>query len=125
MSLGQDRDSYSDPTDPEVNLIGAAKAGRLDDRLVNADTDLDEWLVDTRPYVKDENGYIHVEVHFALSEVIERDLEGFIDLLSTLAIGDDLLMDVGWEVIGVTDENLIRGIVSGDPSASEEVRSGR
>lgn len=117
----QDRDNYSDPTDPESNLIGAAKAGRLDEW----DPNLDEWLVDTHPYVKNKDGFIHEEVHLDLNEAVERDLEGFIDLLSTLAIGDDLLMDVSWKVIGVTDENLIRVIVSGDPSASEEVRSGR
>lgn len=113
--------SDHDPTDPEVNLIGAAKAGRLIDLPALTDDD----LVDTHPYVKDKDGFIHEEVHVDLNEAVERDLEGFLDLLSTLAIGDDLLMEVSYKVIGVTDDNLIRVIVSGDPSASEEVRSGR
>lgn len=108
-SDGQDRESYTDDQDRESYTL-------------DPEYDMDE---DYPNYTKDENGYIHEEVHVDLSEVVEADTEGFIDLLSTLAIGDDLLMDVTWEVIGTTNENLIQVIVHGDPSASEEVRCGR
>ena len=78
----------------------------------------------TRPYREediranlDKEGHISGNVPVSLADVISRDLEGFIDLVSEKLVGSDLLMDVSYEVVGVNQESGIVIKVSGDPSA--------
>lgn len=54
-------------------------------------------------------------VEIGLSEVIERDLEQFLDLCSERLIGNDLLMQVDYDVVG-HDGNMLHVKVSGDVS---------
>jgi hypothetical protein len=54
------------------------------------------------------------EVKVALNEIIKCNLESFMDLLSTLAIGDDTLADISYKVIGFEDDNVIVFSVIGD-----------
>jgi hypothetical protein len=50
-----------------------------------------------------------------LADVIDLDLEGFLDLISERAFGSILLMDVTYAVAGVTGDTL-RLNVAGDTS---------
>ena len=76
-----------------------------------------------RPYTaeeikvnKDSEGYVSGNVLIDLSDVIDRDLEGFLDLISTKLIANDLLMDTSYKAVGVTAEGALVIEVTGDPS---------
>lgn len=61
------------------------------------------------------------EVKVALSELLDNDFEGFLDLISELATGTQLLMDISYEIIGVdAEEQAVIFSVIGDTSAIEE-----
>ena len=65
--------------------------------------------------------YQTFEVKVSLSELIDHNLEGFLDLISELATGSPLLMDINYALIGVdTDEQAVILRVTGDTSAIEE-----
>lgn len=65
---------------------------------------------------QDENGYVTDVVRVDLDDVIVRDREGFLDLLSTRLTGDELLMDIEYNVVGHDGDTLfirVSGNVSG------------
>lgn len=53
-----------------------------------------------------------------LSEIIDRNLEHFLDLLSVRATGNPLLMDIDYTVVG-TDGESIKIKVTGDAAEIE------
>lgn len=64
---------------------------------------------------KDDNNYIRGIVKVELSDMIENDLDGFLDLISEKLTGSPLLMDIGYEPVSVSEEGLYL-LVSGDVS---------
>lgn len=64
---------------------------------------------------KDDNNYIRGIVKVELSDLIENDLDGFLDLISEKLTGSPLLMDIGYEPVSVFEEELYL-LVSGDVS---------
>lgn len=64
---------------------------------------------------KDDNNYIRGIVKVELSDLIENDLDGFLDLISEKLTGSPLLMDIGYEPVSVSEEGLYL-LVSGDVS---------
>ena len=57
------------------------------------------------------------EVKVSLQEMIDHNEEGFLNLLSELATGDQLLMDIKYKLIGIGNEpNTIVIRVTGDSS---------
>ena len=57
------------------------------------------------------------EIIVHISEIINKDLEGFLDLISELSVGSPCLMDITYHVIGIGKEpNTIRLQVKGDTS---------
>ena len=65
--------------------------------------------------------YQTFEVKVSVSELIDLNLEGFLDLLSELATGSALLMDINYELIGVDiDEQAVILRVTGDTSEIEK-----
>lgn len=48
----------------------------------------------------DKNGYITGNVVANLTEIIDADLESFLDILSIRLTGSDLLTDISYEPIG-------------------------
>ncbi|WCK57417.1 hypothetical protein PP175_25455 (plasmid) [Aneurinibacillus sp. Ricciae_BoGa-3] len=63
------------------------------------------------------DNYIEGVVAVALSEIIERDFEGFLDLVSEALVGSSLLMNVNYSVVGNQDEYTVLINVSGDVSS--------
>lgn len=63
---------------------------------------------------KDDNNYIRGIVK-ELSDLIENDLDGFLDLISEKLTESPLLMDIGYEPVSVFEEELYL-LVSGDVS---------
>lgn len=64
----------------------------------------------------DPHGYVSGVVRVRLSDVIDRDLESFLDLLGDKLVGSALLMDIRYEIVGGKgDEVFLR--VTGDPTA--------
>ena len=57
-----------------------------------------------------------VKVH--LSNLIDNDLENFLDLISVGLTGSDLLMDINYDILDVSKEekNMLYILVSGDAS---------
>lgn len=49
----------------------------------------------------DENGYITGVVRVAFSEVVENNIEGFLDILSERLLETDLLSELSYHVVGV------------------------
>ena len=64
---------------------------------------------------KDDNNYIRGIVKVELSDLIENDLDGFLDLISEKLTESPLLMDIGYEPVSVFEEELYL-LVSGDVS---------
>lgn len=63
----------------------------------------------------DENGYIEGVIKINLTNTIYSDFEQFLDTISEALVGNDLLMDTSYEIIGLCPEEkntffiLIRG----------------
>ena len=55
-------------------------------------------------------------VEVDLSDVIDNDLEGFLDLLSERAVNSPLLMDISYRIVG-HDGDTLKIEVDGDTSA--------
>lgn len=74
---------------------------------------------------KDDNNYIRGIVKVELSDLIENDLDGFLDLISEKLTRSPLLMDIGYEPVSVFEEELYL-LVSGDISGilDEEQNNG-
>lgn len=67
---------------------------------------------------RDENNRVSGYVSVHISDIINRDLEGFLDLISEKLIGSDLLMDINYDVVGMNrfDPNVLVIRVTGDVS---------
>lgn len=65
---------------------------------------------------KNEDGYIEGKVMVHLSDIIDNDLEGFLDLISEKLTGSPLLMDINYDVVDGTAEGCIIIKVRGDVS---------
>lgn len=66
---------------------------------------------------RDENNYVEGYVRMHISDMIDNDLETFLDLLSLKLVGNELLMDINYNVVGLADEQdtlilKVRGDVS-------------
>ena len=72
-----------------------------------------------KKYTKDENGYALGIVTVNLSDIINTDLEGFLNILSEKLTGSVLLMDTSYKVIS-NDGDSLSIEVSGDVSMIEE-----
>lgn len=68
-----------------------------------------------REFTIDEHGYIRGEVIVDLSDLIDSDLEGALDLFSDRLTGSDILMDIAYKALRVEDGSVVIE-VSGDPS---------
>lgn len=62
------------------------------------------------------DGYVKGEVYVHLSDIIDNDLEGFLDLISEALVGSTLLMDVNYNVVRVAEDGKLVLEVTGDPS---------
>ena len=51
-----------------------------------------------------------------LDDLIEEDIESTLDLLSKSLTGTDLLGDIAYTAVGVTEEGLVLIKVNGDPA---------
>lgn len=66
----------------------------------------------------DDDGYVSGVVRVTLHDIIESNgIDVFCDVLSNALIGDELLMDIGYTVVG-NDGNTLLIEVVGDPSES-------
>lgn len=63
-----------------------------------------------------ENCYVTAIVPVYVSDLIDNDLEGVLDLLSELMTGSLCLMNIGYKVVGVIDEYTLAIQVEGDVS---------
>lgn len=70
--------------------------------------------------IADDDNYIEVIIPVALSEIIRGDLEAFLDLISKVVTGTELLMDSNYELVGMTSERELLLRVSGDISMCYE-----
>lgn len=62
----------------------------------------------------DKEGYITGVVEIDLPEVIRRDFDEFLDLISEKLVGSSLLEDISYRIVGHTAE-AIHLEVTGDP----------
>ena len=67
---------------------------------------------------QDENGYIKGNVAIPLSDIINYDLEGFLDLLALKLVDNECLMNINYKAVGIDDVDSGNIIieVSGDVS---------
>lgn len=65
-----------------------------------------------------QDHYKRFEVKVALNELIDNDLEGFLDLLADL-VGNPLLMDITYHILSVEDD-VITFEVWGDDSERDK-----
>ena len=70
---------------------------------------------------KPQNHYIKQNVSIDIAEIIYKDHEGFLDLLSELTVNNTLLMDISWRLISTdpTNSDCIILEVIGDPTESD------
>lgn len=73
---------------------------------------------------RDADNYIAGVISIHISDMIDNDLEGFLDRISTLLVNNECLMDVNYEVVGINDtekdEILLK--VTGDVSSILEMK---
>lgn len=63
---------------------------------------------------KKEPGFVEKEVVVSLSEVINNDNEGFLDILEKRTLGKNgVLSDIEYEIVGHLPQNELRIKVSG------------
>lgn len=62
----------------------------------------------------DSNNFIHGIVKVEFSDMIDNDLEAFLDCLSEKLTGSPLLMEISYEPVSVCDDGEIYLLVSGD-----------
>lgn len=87
------------------------------------------YLTEPMPLMKqwmlcDEDGYLEGNVLFDMSELVTKDEEELLDLMSNRLVGDPLLSDISYKVIGIaTDGSVIvnvRGNIENcDPTVSD------
>lgn len=71
--------------------------------------------------VMDENKYVTVVIPVGLKDIIHRDPDGFLDLLSEKITADWLLMDISFRAVGVEDDgHTLLLEVTGDVSECYE-----
>jgi hypothetical protein len=70
---------------------------------------------ETKPHIEDD-GLIYGVVEIDLNDIIEGNLESFLDLLSTELTGSDYLSDMQYSVVGHKADNQVLIEVCGDPS---------
>lgn len=63
---------------------------------------------------KDDNNYIRGIVKVELSDMINNNLEAFLDCLSEKLTGSPLLMEISYEPVSICDDGEIYLLVSGD-----------
>lgn len=71
----------------------------------------------------DEKGYVEGNVFVSLSEIINRDLDGFLDRLGERLVDNECLMDISYKPVGVVDGKIVirvRGDVSEVIAMNEE-----
>ena len=61
------------------------------------------------------------EIALDLDEVIGLDLEGFLDLISVRAVGNELLMDIDYRIIGIQPDGSLLLAVTGDSSMALDI----
>lgn len=66
---------------------------------------------------KDEENYIEGIVPVAVSNMIENDLEGFLEVLSVKLTGRPTLANIAYEVVGHEDQSTVLMKVSGDATS--------
>lgn len=64
----------------------------------------------------DEDNYITENIIVHLSDIIDMDLESFLDHLSITVTDSPLLMDINYDAIGILNKNNIIIQVHGDVS---------
>ncbi len=72
---------------------------------------------------RDENNYVEGYVQIHISDMIDNDYDGFLDLISEKLVDSDLLMDINYEVVAQAkkmfpDELILK--VTGDASSIVE-----
>lgn len=60
------------------------------------------------------------EILVDLEDVIWQDKEQFLDMVSNLCIGNELLTDISYKVIGCSEDGCIKLSVLGDDSEAVE-----
>ena len=66
---------------------------------------------------RDENNYVAGYVRLHISDVVGTDLESFLNLLSESLVGNELLMDIQYDVVATTNDDEIIFKVTGDVSS--------
>lgn len=66
--------------------------------------------------IADDDNYVSGNVVVDLDDIVDDDLELFLDELSTSLVGDDLLQDITYALVGTTDDGRAIIEVSGDAS---------
>lgn len=62
---------------------------------------------------RDENGFVEGVVPVSLSDAIDNDLEGFLDLISEKLVGDASLLDISYASVGSRGTEILVS-VTGD-----------
>lgn len=70
----------------------------------------------TRQSNENEHGYVKGCVYAGMSEFVNNDLEGVLDMLSEKLVGSALLMDINYTVKQALSDNMLVVEVTGDPS---------
>jgi hypothetical protein len=68
-----------------------------------------------KPHI-DKEGYLRGVIAVDLNEIVERDLEGFLSLLSQRLSNTDVLADIYYEIVGFDAPDTLYLETWGDPS---------
>ncbi len=96
------------------------------DTSVVYDGDVRLFIVPSGARVEiDSNNYIETEIVLDVGSIVDRDLEGFLDLVSMEATDTELLMDLSYTPKSVTPQDNIVFVVRGDVSMILDMEADR
>lgn len=73
-------------------------------------------LPNGRAVLPDENNYVEIQIVVDLSELIDNDLEQFLDLIAERATGSVCLQDVNYGIVSYEGSDTLLMRVTGDIS---------
>lgn len=67
----------------------------------------------TKKQITAIEGKVSAVIEVGLSDMINRDLEGFLDFLEESLVEEGLVMEIDYELVGCTNDNIVLLLVSG------------
>ena len=102
---------YSDTIQWKIEEIAQWKTAGKKAETFDTSKSLEEIIAE-----RDANNYVEAYIEVDIDDIIGKNYEEFLDFISEELVGSDLLMDIDYAAVGMTEDYLIILRVFGDVS---------